>query len=69
MEQESIEEMYKENFEIVYKYLVYLTHDLQISEELTQETFLKAIKNNAIEKRLRRLAIKIVISTFENLKL
>lgn len=31
--------------------------------------FLKAIKNNAIEKRLRRLAIKIVISTFENLKL
>ena len=42
---QSIEEIYKENFDIVYKYLFCLTHDLNISEELTQETFYKAIKN------------------------
>ncbi len=42
---QSIEEIYKENFNIVFKYLFCLTHDLNISEELAQETFYKAFKN------------------------
>ena len=42
---QSIEELYRENFDIVFKYLFCLTNDLNISEELTQETLYKAIKN------------------------
>ena len=42
---QSIEEIYKDNFDIVYKYLFCLTHDVNISEELTQETFYRALKN------------------------
>ena len=42
---QSLEEMYKDNFDTVYKYLVCLTHDTNTSEELTQETFYKALKN------------------------
>ena len=45
MKQQSIEEIYKDNFETVYKYLYCLTHDIHISEELTQETFYRAFKN------------------------
>lgn len=41
----AIEELYKENFDVVFKYLFCLTHDLNISEELTQETFYRAFKN------------------------
>lgn len=40
-----IEEIYKEYYPIVYKYLVCLTHNADISEELAQETFYKMIKN------------------------
>lgn len=40
-----IEEMYKDNFQIVYKYLLIMTKNEDIAEELTQETFYKAIKN------------------------
>ncbi len=40
-----IDKIYKEYFETVYKYLLYLTHDENLSEELTQETFYKAIVN------------------------
>ena len=41
----NLENIYKDNFRLVYKYLVILTHDADIAEELTQETFYKAIKN------------------------
>ena len=41
---QDIEEIYKKYFETVNKYLFCLTHDSDISEELTQETFYKAIK-------------------------
>ena len=40
-----IEKIYKEYSVSVYKYLLCLTHDKDISEELTQETFYKAILN------------------------
>lgn len=39
------EEMYKDNFDIVFKYLYCLTRDENTSEELTQETFYRALKN------------------------
>lgn len=41
---QNIEEIYQEYFETVNKYLFCLTHNNDISEELTQETFYKAVK-------------------------
>ena len=41
---QSIESIYRENFNIVYKYLFCLTHSNDIAEELTQETFCIAVK-------------------------
>lgn len=41
---QNIEQIYEEYFEIVNKYLFCLTHNNDIAEELTQETFYKAIK-------------------------
>ena len=40
-----MEEIYKKYSKLVYKYLYTLTTDIEISEELTQETFYSAIKN------------------------
>lgn len=42
---QNMEEIYKEYFETVKKYLFCLTHNNDIGEELTQETFYKAVKN------------------------
>ena len=39
-----MEQIYKQYFETVNKYLFCLTHNNDISEELTQETFYKAVK-------------------------
>lgn len=41
---QDIEKIYEEYFEIVNKYLFCLTYNSDISEELTQETFYKAVK-------------------------
>ena len=41
---QNIEKIYEEYFETVNKYLFCLTHNNDISEELTQETFYKAVK-------------------------
>ena len=41
---QDIEQIYEEYFETVNKYLFCLTHNNDISEELTQETFYKAVK-------------------------
>lgn len=41
---QNMEQIYEECFETVYKYLFCLTHNTDISEELTQETFYKAVK-------------------------
>lgn len=40
-----IEQIYKEYFETVNKYLYCLTHYFEISKELTQETFYRMVKN------------------------
>lgn len=39
----NLTEIYEENFELVFKYLMTLCRDTNIAEELTQETFYKAI--------------------------
>ena len=41
---QNIEQIYEEYFETVYKYLFCLTHNNDISEELTQETFYRAVR-------------------------
>ncbi len=41
---QNMEQIYKEYFETVNKYLFCLTHNNDISEELTQETFYRAVK-------------------------
>lgn len=41
----NIEQTYNEYSKIVYKYLICLTHNKEIAEDLTQETFCKAIKH------------------------
>lgn len=41
---QDIEKVYEEYFETVYKYLFCLTHNSDLSEELTQETFYRAVQ-------------------------
>lgn len=40
----SMEDVYLEHSHMVYRYLLSLTHDADLAEELTQETFYQAIK-------------------------
>ena len=42
---QDIEKIYKEYFETINKYLFCLTRDADIAENLTQETFYRAVKN------------------------
>ena len=41
---QNLEQLYEEYFQTVNKYLFCLTHNMDISEELTQETFYRAVK-------------------------
>ena len=41
---QNLDEIYEECFETAYEYLFCLTHNSDISEELTQETFYRAVK-------------------------
>lgn len=41
----NMEQIYIDNYEVVYKYLFANTHDSDIAEELAQETFYRAVKN------------------------
>ena len=40
----SIEELYKEHAQMIYRYLYSLTQNSDLAEELTQETFYQAIR-------------------------
>ena len=40
----NIQEVYERYFTSVYRYLLSLSHDTHLAEELTQETFFKALK-------------------------
>ena len=41
-----MEEIYRDYATVVYKYLISLTHDSDMAEELTQETFYQAIRSS-----------------------
>lgn len=41
---QSMEKLYRDYFQTVFKYLFCMTHDADLSEELAQETFYQAIK-------------------------
>lgn len=41
----TMEDIYREHSKTVYRYLLSLSHDEDISEELTQETFYQAVKS------------------------
>jgi len=48
---QNIEEIYEEYFEAIYRYLYCITRNSDLSEELAQETFYKAIlKTNSIKE-------------------
>lgn len=42
---QSMDKIYRAHSQTVYRYLLSLTHDADVSEELTQETFYQAIKS------------------------
>ena len=42
---QSINEIYQQYAQTVFKYLMTLTHSVDIAEELTQETFYQAVKS------------------------
>ncbi len=44
MDKEKLDEMYRENAAMIYKYLCGLTQDSGLDEDLTQETFFQAMK-------------------------
>lgn len=44
MDKQRMEKVYEENAKAVYKYLFCLTHNADLTEELTQETFYQAMK-------------------------
>ena len=48
---QNIEEIYKEHSNAVYKYLFCLTGNEDLSEDITQETFCKAITHIKNKKR------------------
>lgn len=52
-----MEQIYKKYFKIVYKYLFCLTHNHDISEELAQETFYKAMKKIDTYKEQGKLSL------------
>ena len=41
---QDLEKLYKENYQFVFKYLLVLSKDKHLAEDLSQETFLKAIE-------------------------
>lgn len=41
----SIENVYQEHAQTVYRYLLSLSHNENVAEELTQETFFQAVKS------------------------
>ena len=40
-----IEKIYRDYYDIVFKYILCLTHDKDLSEDIAQDTFVKMIKN------------------------
>ena len=45
MEPESFDEIYQSHFDPVYRYVLSLSRDPHVAEEITQETFFKALRS------------------------
>lgn len=56
-----MEEIYQEYSKIVYKYLLSITNDTELAEELMQETFASAVKN--INKFRKECSVKTWLCT------
>ena len=55
----NIQEVYEKYFTVVYRYLLSLSHNTHIAEELTQETFFKALKKvDDFRKRIKNTCRK-----------
>lgn len=52
-----LDEIYKENYQLVYKYLLCLTQNPDIAEELTQETFYKMLKKIHTFKGFSKISV------------
>ena len=51
------EKLFNENREFIFKYLMKMTKDLSLSEELTQETFFRAYMNYASLRNKERASV------------
>lgn len=51
------EKLFHENHEFIFKYLMKMTHDPSLSEELTQETFFRAYMNYASLRNKEKVSI------------
>lgn len=51
------EKLFHENHEFIFKYLMKMTHDSSLSEELTQETFFRAYMNYASLRNKEKVSI------------
>ena len=51
------EKLFNENREFVFKYLIKMTRDISLSEELTQETFFRAYMNYASLKNKEKASV------------
>ena len=63
---QDIEKLYEEYFKIVNKYLFCLTHNNDISEELTQETFYKAVKKIDTYKGECKMSVWLIYQICKN---
>lgn len=51
------EKLFNENREFIFKYLMKMTHDSSLSEELTQETFFRAYMNYASLRNKEKVSV------------
>ena len=56
------EKLFNENREFIFKYLMKMTRDITLSEELTQETFFRAYMNYASLKNKEKCWLKGILS-------
>lgn len=67
--------IYEENYEAVYKYLLYLTNDVDLAHDMLQETFFRYLRHNEktdvqnVRPYLIRLARNLVYDYFRRKKI
>ncbi len=56
------EKLFNEKREFIFKYLMKMTRDITLSEELTQETFFRAYMNYASLKNKEKVGLNLASS-------